>query len=181
MIEILGVTRDISERKVFEAELTTLAVTDPLTGLWNRRHTAELLAADLAQTERHGQALSLLMIDIDHFKTINDIHGHQTGDRVLIEVARRLVANVRGTDVVGRWGGEEFVVLLRFCGLPDAVAAAEKLRRQISDAAIAPAGSVTVSIGAAQAAPGDDIAAWLARADAALYEAKRTGRNAVVS
>ena len=181
VIEILGVTRDISERKVFEAELTTLAVTDPLTGLWNRRHTAELLAADLAQTERHGQALSLLMIDIDHFKTINDIHGHQTGDRVLIEVARRLVANVRGTDVVGRWGGEEFVVLLRFCGLPDAVAAAEKLRRQISDAAIAPAGSVTVSIGAAQAAPGDDIAAWLARADAALYEAKRTGRNAVVS
>ena len=179
VVEILGVTRDISDRKRFETELTRLAVTDPLTGLWNRRHTAELLAADVQHAQRHGQALSLLMIDIDNFKAINDTHGHQTGDRVLIEVARRLPENVRSTDLVGRWGGEEFVVLLRYCGLGDALAAAEKLRRQISDVAVPPSGSVTVSIGAAELAPGDDVSTWLARADAALYEAKRSGRNAV--
>lgn len=179
VVEILGVTRDISERKRFETELTRLAVTDPVTGLWNRRHTTELLSADLAQAQRHGQSLTLLMIDIDHFKTINDTHGHQTGDRVLIEVARRLREQVRNTDVVGRWGGEEFVVLLRFCGLRDGIAAAEKLRRAICDAPFATMFSVSVSIGAAELSDDEDLESWMSRADAALYEAKRAGRNAV--
>lgn len=181
VVEILGVTRDISERKRFEAELTELAVTDPLTGLWNRRHTNELLSADLAQARRHGQVLTVLMVDIDHFKSINDTYGHQTGDNVLIEVGRRLRDQVRGTDVVGRWGGEEFVILLRHCGLSDALATAEKLRRQIAEASFGPLFSVSVSIGAAQLQPGEDLASWLGRADAALYEAKRAGRNAVAT
>lgn len=181
VVELLGVTRDISERKRFEAELTALAVTDPVTGLWSRRHTQELVTADLLQADRHGQALSLLMIDIDRFKTINDTHGHQTGDRVLTEVARRLLGNVRGTDVVGRWGGEEFLVLLRHCGLADAIATAEKLRQRVGQLPIDPAGSVTVSVGAAELQPGDDINTWLGRADAALYEAKRSGRNRIVA
>lgn len=179
VVEILGVTRDISERKRFEADLTQLAVTDPLTGLWNRRRTSELLAADLAQAQRHGQALTLLMVDVDHFKVINDTHGHQTGDRVLIEVADRLREHVRGTDVVGRWGGEEFVILLRFCGLRDGMAAAEKLRRQIADVPFESMFSITVSIGAAELDAADDLTSWLGRADAALYQAKRAGRNAV--
>lgn len=179
VVEILGVTRDISERKRFEAELTELAVTDPLTGLWNRRHTSELLSADLAQAQRHGQLLTVLMVDIDHFKTINDTYGHQTGDNVLIEVARRLREQVRGTDVVGRWGGEEFVILLRYCGLRDGLTAAEKLRRQIAEASFESLFSVSVSIGAAQLQPGEDLTSWLSRADAALYQAKRAGRNAV--
>jgi diguanylate cyclase (GGDEF)-like protein/PAS domain S-box-containing protein len=181
VVEILGVTRDISERKRFEADLTRLAVTDPLTGLWNRRRTGELLAADLVQAQRHGQALTLLMVDIDHFKAINDTHGHQTGDRVLIDVADRLRENVRGTDVVGRWGGEEFVILLRFCGLRDGLAAAEKLRRQIGEVPFASLFSITVSIGAAELQAGDDLTSWLGRADAALYQAKRAGRNAVTA
>ncbi|MCW1958265.1 MAG: diguanylate cyclase [Mycobacterium sp.] len=179
VVEILGVTRDISERKTFEAELTRLAVTDPLTGLWNRRQTTELLTADLAQAHRHGRALTLLMVDVDRFKSINDTHGHQTGDRVLIEVANRLLEQVRTTDVVGRWGGEEFVVLLRHCSLRDGVAIAEKLRQQITDVAFDNLFSISVSIGAAELHDDDDLLSWVARADAALYQAKRSGRNAV--
>ncbi|MBU3750723.1 MAG: diguanylate cyclase [Mycobacterium sp.] len=181
VVEILGVTRDISERKQFEAELTELAVTDPLTGLWNRRHTTDLLAADLSQAQRHGQALTLLMVDVDRFKSINDTHGHQTGDRVLIEIATRLREQVRSTDVVGRWGGEEFLVLLRHCGLRDAVAAAEKLRRRIAEVPFGKLFAVSVSIGAAELQNGEDLGSWLARADAALYEAKRAGRNTVAT
>lgn len=181
VVEILGVTRDISERKMFEAELTRLALTDPLTGLWNRRHTSELLSADLAQAQRHGQALTLLMVDVDNFKSINDTHGHQTGDRVLVEVANRLREQVRSTDVVGRWGGEEFVVLLRYCGLRDAVATAEKLRQRIAEVPFDTLFSVSVSIGAAELQDNDDLASWIARADAALYAAKRAGRNTVAT
>ncbi len=179
VVELLGVTRDISERKMFEAELTRLAVTDPLTGLWNRRHTTDLLSADLAQAQRNGQALSLLMVDVDRFKSINDTFGHQTGDRVLIGVANLLREQVRNTDVVGRWGGEEFVVLLRYCGLPDAVATAEKLRQQITECRFDNLCSASVSIGAAELQAGDDLESWVARADAALYQAKRSGRNRV--
>ena len=181
VLELLGVTRDISERKRFEAELTELAVTDPLTGLWNRRRASQLLSDELAQAEHHGTALTVLMVDIDHFKEINDNFGHQTGDGVLIEVARRLREQVRGTDLVGRWGGEEFVILLRFCALRDGLAAAEKLRSRIADIPFVSPASVSVSIGAAERRPGEDLAAWLARADAALYRAKRAGRNAVVA
>jgi diguanylate cyclase (GGDEF)-like protein/PAS domain S-box-containing protein len=181
VVEILGVTRDISERKMFEAELTRLAVTDPLTGLWNRRHTGELLSADLAQAHRNGQALTLLMIDVDNFKSINDTHGHQTGDRVLVEVANRLREQIRSTDVVGRWGGEEFVVLLRYCGLRDAVAIAEKLRRRIAEDPFDTLFSASVSIGAAELQDNDDLASWIERADAALYAAKRAGRNTVAT
>lgn len=180
VVEILGVTRDISERKQFEAELTTMAVTDPVTGLWNRRQSTDLLAADLEQAQRTGQPMTLLMIDIDNFKNINDTHGHQTGDRVLIEVGRRLRDNLRSTDIVGRWGGEEFIVLLRYCGLTDALGTAEKLRRQIAEAPFERLCAVTVSTGATQLRGEDDLNSWLGRADEALYEAKRAGRNAVV-
>lgn len=179
VVEILGVTRDISDRKQFEADLTELAVTDPVTGLWNRRRSTELLTAELENAQRHGRPLALLMIDIDHFKDINDTHGHQIGDHVLIDVARRLRENLRTTDVVGRWGGEEFVILLRYCGLGDARAAAEKLRRQIADVPFEGLCSLTVSVGAAELLPGEDLQSWLGRADAALYEAKRSGRNTV--
>ncbi|MFM9033249.1 MAG: diguanylate cyclase [Mycobacterium sp.] len=181
VVEILGVTRDVSERKRFESELTELAVTDPLTGLWNRRRTGELLSADLARAQRHGQALTMLVVDIDRFKDINDSHGHQTGDRVLMEVASRLRELIRTTDVVGRWGGEEFVILLRYCGLRDGVAAAEKLRQRINDVPFEKLFSLSVSIGAAELHADDDLTSWMARADAALYQAKRAGRNTVAT
>jgi len=180
VIELLGVTRDISERKVFEAELHNLAVTDTLTGVWNRRQGAELLAADLS-ARRPGQALSLLMLDIDHFKTINDTFGHQAGDHVLIEVASRLRRSLRGNDMVARWGGEEFIVLLRDCTLPDSLRLAENIRAAIAQVPFGTLGSLTVSIGAAEVRANEDLASWLGRADQALYRAKRAGRNEVVA
>ncbi len=124
---------------------------------------------------------SVLMVDIDNFKSINDTHGHEVGDRVLIEVARRLRESVRDSDFIARWGGEEFVVLLRDCPLADAVARAEKIRRRIAEAPCADAGTVTISVGVAELTADEDLDHWLVRADRALYQAKRSGRNAVVA
>jgi len=180
VIELIGVTRDISERKAFEAELRNFAVTDGLTGVWNRRQGTELLAADLA-ARRPGQALSLLMLDIDHFKAINDTFGHQAGDHVLIEIASRLRRSLRGNDMVARWGGEEFIVLLRDCALSDARRLAEDIRAAIAEVPFGALGSFTVSIGAAEIRANEDLTSWLGRADQALYRAKRSGRNEVVA
>ncbi|TGD85029.1 diguanylate cyclase [Mycolicibacterium sp. CH28] len=179
VLEILGVTRDVSERKKFEAELTRLAVTDPVTGVWNRRHGEELLRADLVPAGRQNQSLSLLMLDIDWFKSINDSYGHQAGDSVLVEIARRLVRKCRSTDMVARWGGEEFVILLRDCTLWDGAGIAEKIRADIANVPFSDVGTVSVSIGVAQLNPRDDLTSWVARADGALYAAKRSGRNTV--
>ncbi len=179
VVEILGVTRDITERKKFEAELKRLAVTDPMTGVWNRRHGEELLCADLSQARANGRSLSLLMLDVDEFKAVNDTRGHQAGDRVLVEIGRRLVAVCRDTDMVARWGGEEFAILLHDCPLQESLTSAEKIRATIADTPFLDAGRVTASIGVAQANPQDDLRSWVARADKALYEAKRAGRNTV--
>jgi len=179
VVEILGVTRDISERKEFEAELKRLAVYDPVTGVWNRRHGEELMAADLEQARGSSQRLTVLMLDVDHFKSVNDTHGHQAGDRVLGDISHRVLDTVNGTDIVARWGGEEFVIMLRDCGLDEAMAIAEKIRTQIANTPFRHVGTVTVSIGAAEVHPDEGLEPWLARADAALYEAKRSGRNAV--
>jgi diguanylate cyclase (GGDEF)-like protein/PAS domain S-box-containing protein len=179
VVELLGVTRDISERKAHEAELTRLAGTDAVTGVWNRRHGEGLLAADLALARRNGCPLSALMLDIDHFKTINDTYGHQAGDQVLTTIARRMLATVRGTDIVARWGGEEFVIVLRDCALDEAMAIAEKIRAEIADNPVKDVGAVSASIGVAELRPEEDLSSWMARADGALYQAKRSGRNAV--
>ena len=181
VVELLGVTRDISDRKMFETQLTRLAITDPVTGLWNRHHGRELLEIEAAQTAPEHRPLTVLMIDVDNFKSVNDTYGHQAGDRVLIELAERLVGTVRSTDMVARWGGEEFVILLRECLLSDGVARAEKIRRRIAETPFADAGHITASIGAAERTAAEDLASWLARADDALYRAKRSGRNTVVA
>ena len=180
VVELVGVTRDISDRKAFEAELRNHAVTDTLTGAWNRRQGTELLAADLT-ARRPGNALSLLMLDIDNFKTINDSFGHQAGDHVLIEVAGRLRRGLRGNDMVARWGGEEFVVLLRDCALPEALTLAEGIRAEIAKVPFGALGRLTVSIGVAEVRADEDLASWLERADQALYRAKRAGRNGVAA
>jgi diguanylate cyclase (GGDEF)-like protein len=165
---------------VFEAELRDMAVTDTLTGVWNRRHGTDLATADLS-ARRTGAALTLLMLDIDNFKTINDNFGHQSGDHVLIETASRLRRSLRGSDMVARWGGEEFVVLLRDCALPEALQIAEDIRASIAEVAFGPMGRITVSIGAAEARDNEDLQSWLSRADQALYRAKHSGRNTVAA
>ncbi len=180
VVEIIGVTRDVSERKRLEAELTRLAVTDPLTGLWNRRHGKELLDGDVETAQRrHDEGLCLLMLDVDRFKDINDSHGHQVGDRVLAGVAHRLRQSVRLTDVVARWGGDEFVILLRRCRMDTAMALADKVRAAVAGAPFEGIGSVSVSVGVAELRDGEVFDALMARADAALLQAKRSGRNTV--
>jgi two-component system cell cycle response regulator len=164
------------------AELETVTRTDALTGICNRRHLEERLQGVLAAARRHRQPAAVLMIDVDHFKRVNDTLGHAGGDAVLRQVAQRLHQRVRLEDVVGRWGGEEFVVL---SGATDASAAevlAGRLLAAVSSTpfAIEGADDVTVTVSIGCAAGTDDAEALLRRADAALYEAKSEGRNRVV-
>ena len=160
-----------------------LAIRDALTGTWNRRHLDTLLASELQRCARLGQVLCIGLADIDHFKAVNDRHGHLTGDAVLKNVAACLRTQLRGIDELGRFGGEKFMVLLPGVSLAQAQACAERLRRHVAELA-APAGTdarVTVSIGVAAFAPGEPAAAVVERADRALYRAKNGGRNRVVA
>jgi two-component system, cell cycle response regulator len=161
--------------------LAEQAMTDELTGLANRRHGAHALERAVALAVRHGHALALARIDVDRFKAINDTHGHQAGDEVLAEVARRLAGSVRGGDELARWGGDEFVAILPDTDKTGALRAAERLRSSVAEAPIDAAGRqlpVTISVGWAHWA-GDTPDDLLARADRALYRAKDAGRDAV--
>lgn len=200
LVEILGVTRDISEHKrlvlelqqakeaaeqanaalqLANAELAKIATTDALTGIWNRRYFLEMAHTFKSQTGRYGHPLSLLLLDIDHFKSINDRYGHPTGDAVLVELTRRIQQAVRGSDVLARWGGEEFVLLSPSCGIDKAACLAEKLRALVATRPFAEVGSVTISLGVAEFQPGESVEGVFKRVDLALYEAKATGRNRV--
>jgi two-component system cell cycle response regulator len=165
-----------------QAELRSMALTDQLTQVHNRHFLVEAAQLALSEARRHGHAVSLLVIDIDRFKTINDTHGHPVGDGVLTQVAGLLKRTTRGEDLVARFGGEEFVLLLPHCGMEDAMRKAESLRASIERAE--PAGiHVTVSIGVAglQGTAPQSFDELFTRADRALYQAKAKGRNAVVS
>ena len=161
------------------AELQRLATTDRLTRVWNRTHLEETLVAELGRAERYQQPVSLLMIDVDHFKAINDTHGHLVGDEVLIELTRRLGGHLRAVDVLARWGGEEFMVLLPNCTAAEAQRVAEKLRLLVADQPFPTVGRVTVSFGLAQLQPPETLDNWLQRTDDALYAAKKGGRDRV--
>lgn len=163
-------------------QLSQLARSDQLTGLLNRRALEEAAAAEVERAARADSPLWVFMIDIDHFKAVNDRHGHQEGDRVLQRVAQALQGALRPYDVLGRYGGEEFAVLLPGLGPPAALAAAERLREAVARPfAAGGAGPVTVSIGGAAFGRGErGWGAAVARADAALYEAKSEGRDRVV-
>jgi two-component system, cell cycle response regulator len=161
--------------------LARQALTDDLTGLANRRHGGRQLEREVALCVRHGRLLALLRVDIDHFKQINDSHGHEAGDQVLVEVARRLERAVRGGDELARWGGDEFVAILPGTDKAGALRAAERLRAEVSATPIAIAEhelAVTISVGWAHWA-GDTPDDLLARADRALYRAKDAGRDQV--
>ncbi len=170
------------ERATLFAQVQRLAVEDELTGLANRRHFFSVAERDLAAAARHGRPLCALMIDIDHFKQVNDTHGHPTGDDVIRVVAQRLQELTRAQDLVGRYGGEEFVVLL-----PETQSGAEMATRLLKGVADTPVPtrtgplSVTISIGHTRSAPGaESLNDLLARADRALYAAKHEGRNRAV-
>jgi diguanylate cyclase (GGDEF)-like protein/PAS domain S-box-containing protein len=175
----VGILRDETERKAQELELRRLATTDPLTGLANRRHFLSQVERELDRFKRHAQPAALLMLDLDHFKQVNDTYGHALGDAVLKHFAVISSQVLRKIDLLGRLGGEEFAVLLPDTTLIGAYPLAERLRGIIMES---PAGSIsfTVSIGVALFAPSDqDANAILIRADRALYRAKNRGRNRV--
>jgi diguanylate cyclase (GGDEF)-like protein len=155
------------------------ATTDTLTGLYNRLKLDEVLTAEMLRAQRYGTPLSLILYDVDHFKSINDTLGHQAGDKVLIKLSQLSAASIRSSDLLVRWGGEEFIVLAPGADSQMAWQAAEKLRVTIGQSAFESAGSVTCSFGVAQYASGDSGESFLARADAALYCAKEGGRDRV--
>lgn len=167
-----------------QARLQELADTDSLTGLVNRRKFTELVAHDIGLARRHGHALSLILFDLDHFKQINDVYGHAAGDAVLAEVARKCLETVRQTDIVARWGGEEFAVLMPETDQEGARLMARRLReilrelRPLDDQAV----RTTASFGVAELGgdgSGESFERLAARADACLYRAKREGRDRV--
>jgi diguanylate cyclase (GGDEF)-like protein len=159
--------------------MQSLATTDPLTGLPNRRALDECLEAALAAAHRHAEPVSVALIDVDHFKRINDRHGHAGGDRVLVQLGHRLAAELRAGDRLGRWGGEEFLLVSGHTPLPAALELAERLRASVAGFEFGHGEPVTVSIGVAQVRQDDNAASLLERADQALYHAKDAGRNRV--
>jgi two-component system, cell cycle response regulator len=162
-----------------------MAITDALTGLYNRRYMETHVGTLVEQAAARGKPLTVLVLDIDYFKAINDTHGHDAGDDVLREFAIRIRKSIRGIDLACRYGGEEFVVVMPETDLAVATMVAERLRRRIASEPfpIQQGGrsiEVTISVGIAALGPGDNAAAVLKRADQALYRAKRDGRNRVV-
>ena len=155
------------------------AITDPLTGAFNRRHLDACLVTAIERRKRTGESASLLLLDVDHFKSINDTWGHGAGDEVLIGIVRTLRSRLRPLDSVFRLGGEEFAVLLSGAGLREAVVVAEVLRRRIAEASLLTSRGVSVSVGVSELHASQSPDLWLAAADAAVYRAKQNGRNRV--
>ncbi|MBY0432141.1 MAG: sensor domain-containing diguanylate cyclase, partial [Rhodospirillales bacterium] len=178
-----GTIEDITDRKSMEAELMRLATTDPLTGTMNRREFMEAAERELHRARRHDRALSVLMLDADHFKSINDTYGHNAGDETLRQLAASARQSLRDIDVIGRLGGEEFAILLPEEGLEGGRIAAERLRAGMSQLQLMVGSEIvrfTVSIGVAELSPQDKgIDDLLRRSDQALYRAKNNGRNRV--
>lgn len=172
-----------NERKALAAanqRLEQLAHFDPLTQVWNRYRIEQAIDTELVAAKRYGAGFALLLFDVDHFKTINDTHGHSLGDDVLVALARLVESSLRGCDYFGRWGGEEFVVLATHSDLQAALGLAERLRTLLTTLHVEGLKQlVTVSIGIAVWQSGDSCKTLIARADQAMYRAKREGRDRV--
>jgi diguanylate cyclase (GGDEF)-like protein len=181
---IFVIVQDVTELATYEQKMMELNIRDGLTGIYNRRHFESRLAAECERHQRYDRKLSLIMIDIDFFKAVNDSYGHQCGDQVLREVASGIASVIRTSDCLARYGGEEFCCLLPETALANAVMLAELFRRHVEDMAIEQDCNqlkVTISLGVAEYGEMDTAETLLKRADEALYEAKRTGRNRTVS
>jgi eukaryotic-like serine/threonine-protein kinase len=182
---LAGQTMIAYDNALLFSRVEQLATTDPLCGISNRRHFFELAGHQVRVAARGDRPLAGVMLDIDHFKRINDTYGHAVGDDVIRAVANRLTENLRGIDILGRYGGEEFAVVLPDVA-DDVLTIAERIRATVAatpvDAAVGPVPvTVSVGVGVAILAGGeDDLDALLARADSALYRAKQNGRNQVV-
>jgi diguanylate cyclase (GGDEF)-like protein/PAS domain S-box-containing protein len=179
----VAIETDITKRKLEHDQLYLMATTDPLTGVSNRRMILDVASREFALSRRHKRALSILGIDVDHFKNVNDSYGHFVGDEVLRHITSAIAAHLRNTDAIGRTGGEEFIVVLPEANYQSAILIAEKLRNRIEKSPAVADGlkiPCKVSIGATSFRPEDtDLEQLLQRTDRALYQAKIEGRNRV--
>lgn len=177
---VLSAYRAHAERLRTEYELmANMAYTDALTGLLNRRRLYEELRRLIATAERYGQGFCVCLFDLDHFKQVNDRHGHMAGDRVLCAVAHIVPRRLRSVDHFGRWGGEEFAILLPQTGLGDAQMILERVRLELQTIDLPDVPAISASFGLAEYLPGDTTETILHRADQAMYLAKTTGRNRI--
>ncbi len=171
-----AVDQDITDKKRIEA----LSMTDSLTGLYNRHKLNELLLCEVSRSSRYQTPTSVILVDVDYFKRINDSYGHNVGDDVLVQLAAIFRKNSRESDCLGRWGGEEFLIITSNSDARSAVDFAEKLRAAIHNELFPKVGHISVSCGVAQYVAGQDATQWISSADKALYQAKEAGRNRVV-
>jgi len=162
------------------SQLEQLVATDRLTGVWNRSHFDRMIELELSRSNRYQHPLSLILLDIDHFKQVNDRFGHAAGDSVLRELVRVVQERIRGADMLFRWGGEEFVVMTPSTGYRSAAVVAEKIRAAVESHDFPAVGKVTVSQGVAECLPHESAGDCFKRVDASLYAAKNGGRNRVV-
>ena len=158
-------------------ELTRMALTDNLTGLSNRTHMNQILHKEFSRFERHNQRFGIIMLDIDHFKLINDKFGHDAGDEVLKTLAATFDKAIRSSDFVARWGGEEFLICCTTIEEEDLLPIAETIRQLVATTNFNHKGQITASLGCAAIVKGESIGDLIKRADVALYEAKNNGRN----
>jgi diguanylate cyclase (GGDEF)-like protein len=158
-------------------EMARLANTDELTKLANRRRMAEAIGSELVRFARYGHAFSVILIDIDHFKIVNDRYGHAVGDQTLVALAARALEELRDVDMLGRWGGEEFIVIMLETGFEQALGKAGALCGRVAATPLIGDHTLTISCGVTSVIAGDDTDSLLRRADLALYAAKRGGRN----
>jgi diguanylate cyclase (GGDEF)-like protein/PAS domain S-box-containing protein len=175
--QVVGV--DITERKLAEEKIHFFATTDSLTGIFNRREFTRLLENEMERAQRYGTPLSLIMYDLDSFKWVNDTFGHDVGDNVLRSVTDLVRENIRSVDLAGRWGGDEFMVLMPQSDLNAAMSVAEKLRQAIAGHSFEKIDGITASFGVTMFVPQDDSNSLLKRVDDSLYQAKKNGRNRI--
>lgn len=173
--------QDITEYKLLTQKLHELAVTDDLTGIYNRRHFIENVNRELYRSKRASRPLSIIMFDIDHFKSINDTYGHPVGDEVLKKITAMISGNLRSIDIYARYGGEEFIICLPEAALEDAKNVAEKIRSIVEETIMQDTNNnfkVTISLGIASLSQDTDaLEQIIEQADKALYKAKQSGRN----
>jgi diguanylate cyclase (GGDEF)-like protein len=188
-VACVGIDQDVTESNAMrdkllarQAELETMSLTDPLTGVGNRRKLDDGLAREISRVRRYGGKMSLLMADLDRFKSINDEFGHETGDSVLRTISRTLARMVRDTDLVARMGGDEFCIVMPDVDAADAKLLGDRIQARFERARVHPlTGRLTASIGVAQLRAGENAESLLRRADQAMYRAKTSGRNQVCS
>lgn len=176
IVSFMSVGTEITAKK----RLEVISVTDKLTGIFNRRKLDEILHLEIEKTKRYDQTLSIILIDIDHFKRVNDTYGHQTGDEVLKSVSKVLQTNIRKIDFLGRFGGEEFLIICPQTGKEGAMSLAEDMRKRIAEYEFPTVKNVTISLGVTTYKDDDNEDSLIKRCDAALYQAKGDGRNKAI-